>query len=240
MVEPPLNAGGGFAQFHQGVGAIVELVAATALGLACLGRQQRPAAAILLIEIQSRDGALRYLFCKDLVALLVGEEAIEQHQRIGGGQLFAGDKVGGPGGAGALRQDQLEAPLLQLGIGQLADPLGQLFAKGIALLGFLLGGWVELGLLGRGEQQQGIKAQLAEGTGQLPELTAALPVGQQDGETHIVVAIVLGKQHRLFVDLGSFGLPFPVARLPVIEGEWLRDGRCNVARLRDMASQHGQ
>ena len=153
-------------------------MAASALGPACFGRQQGPATAILLIEVQGGDGRLSHLFGQGLVALLVGEEAIEQHQRVGGGQLFAGDEVGSPGGAGTLRQDQLEAPLLQLGIGQLADPLGKLLAKLIAVFRFFLGGWVQFCLLGGGQQQQGIKAQSAESASQLPELAAALPVGQ--------------------------------------------------------------
>ncbi len=89
--KPALDPGRRFIQLQQGVGAVVELVAAAALASARLGGQQRPASAILLIEVEGRHGGLGDLLGEDLVALLVREEAVEQHQRIGGGQLFAGD-----------------------------------------------------------------------------------------------------------------------------------------------------
>ena len=139
-----------------------------------------------------------------------------------------------------MRQDQLETPLLQLGLAQLADPLGKLLAKRIAVFLLLLGGRVEFGLLGGGEQQQGIKAQLAEGAGQLPQLAAALPVGQQNGQSQIVFTVVFGKQYRLLVDPGYIGQPFPVAGLPIVERLWLGNGGRDYAGLRHMASQHGQ
>ena len=79
-------------QIHQGIGAVVELVAAAALASAGFGRQQGPASSLLLIEIQGW-GCCPGLSCwRGLVAQLVGEEAVEQHQGIGGGQLFAGDE----------------------------------------------------------------------------------------------------------------------------------------------------
>ena len=182
MGQPALDAPGRLVQIHQGIGTIVQLVAAAALALARLGGQQRPGAALLLIEVQGGDAGLCHLLGQGLVALLIGEEAVEQDQGIGGRQLFARDEVGGPGRAGPLCQQQPEAPLLQFGVAELADAGGKLLAKIVDGLLLLLGGGVQLRLLRRGEQQQGVEAESPQIPGQLPQLAASLPVGQQDRE----------------------------------------------------------
>ena len=104
-----------------------------------------------------------------------------------GGQLFAGDEVGGPGGAGTLGQQQLEVPILQLGIPSLLDAGGKLFAKIVDDLLFRSAAGSSSVCCGEGAAA-GYRSRGAQIPGQLPQLAAALPVRQQDDQTQIVVA----------------------------------------------------